>query len=87
MYKRGKFKTKEEMEEAKKGIIKELAKLENMKWTADSEIAATIFPYVLIEAINLLRNSEIISNPKDYTSTGADAKNMIIEIIKGKIVE
>ena len=81
MYTREKYETKEELSKAKEGIISSLAELESKNWNADPEVAASIFPYVLIEAINLLKNSEIIENPIDYTSTGENATNMIKEIL------
>ena len=65
----------------KEHVIKELAKLERMDWTKDIKIAASIFPYVLIEAINLLKNSEIIENPIDYTTTGENAQKMLDKIL------
>jgi len=73
---------KKDFEESKVNIIEELARLEEMPWCENDEIAGTIFPYVLIEAINILKNSKIIENPIDYTSTGEDAKKMIQEILK-----
>jgi len=66
----------------KKNIIKELAKLENMDWAENDEIADSIFPYVLIEAINILKNSEIIKNPKDLTNTGEKVSVLIEKLTK-----
>jgi hypothetical protein len=71
--------TKAKMKKQKETIIKELAKLETLNWTADEKVAGTIFPYVLVEAINLLKNSEIIENPVDYCSNSDDTNKMIEE--------
>lgn len=62
-------------------IIKELAKLERMNWTADKKISASIFPYVLIEAINILKNSEIVENPVDYMGDTQSMEATMEEIL------
>lgn len=60
-------------------ITKELAKLERLNWSKDKAIADSIFPYVLVEAINLLLNAQ----PKDgkfivdYTRTSEKTKKML----------
>jgi len=74
------------LKKKKDSIIKELAKLERMNWAKDESIADTIFPYVLLEAINLLKNSKLIDNPVDYTKTSEDSKKMLAEILKEKYV-
>ena len=61
----------------KKSIIQELARLEQMDWAKDEKIKHTIFPYVLMEAINMLKNSKEIDNPVDYFPTGKEARKMI----------
>jgi hypothetical protein len=68
-------------EEHKKNIIKELAKLERLNWAENDGVAATIFPYVLIEAINILENSTAVENPVDYTLSGEDAEKMLDDIL------
>jgi hypothetical protein len=65
----------------KEVIIKELAKLESMNWAADNEVAESVFPYVLIEAINILKNSTIVDSPYDYAKTGKQAKAMLTQIL------
>ena len=72
---------RKELIEEKEAIIKDLAKLETMDWANDPKIAGSIFPYVLIEAINLLKNSIIIEYPIDYTSTGENAQKMLDEVL------
>ena len=67
-------------EEKKQSIIKELARLESMDWMDGKKIIATIFPYVLPEAINLLKNSKPVVNQVDYTKTGKDMKKMLKEL-------
>jgi len=68
----------------KEDILYYLAKLETMNWAADPKIAESMFPYVLVEAINILKNSVIIDSPIDYTDTGSKAKSMISEITERK---
>ena len=68
----------------KQEIMAELARLEEMNWAADDKVAATIFPYVLVEAINLLKNSTIVANPVDYSETGDGAIKMIDELVARK---
>lgn len=68
----------------KESIIRELARLETKNWAKDDDIASSIFPYVLVEAINILKNSKVIDNPIDYTKTGEQSKKMIEEILKTK---
>jgi hypothetical protein len=67
------------MQKHKSGILKELARLERIGWVTE-ESAGTIFPYVIIEAINLLKNSEIIESPIDYTKTGRLAQKMLDDL-------
>lgn len=57
-------------------MIDELARLESMNWSKDDAVAATIFPYVLVEAINILKNSNIVDAPVDYTKTGKEAEQL-----------
>lgn len=71
-------------EKHKKEIIKELIRLDSMKWYKDKEVARSIFPYVLVEAVNILKNSKIIVKPVDYCKTGKDLKKMKKEIL-GKL--
>jgi hypothetical protein len=61
---------KESYEEHKQGMIKELARLESMNWSKDEKVAGSIFPYVLVEAINLLMNSQAKDEVRDYMLTG-----------------
>ena len=61
---------KKEFQIQKVRIMKELARLEGMNWAADDAVAESIFPYVLVEALNILKNSEIVDSPIDYASTG-----------------
>jgi hypothetical protein len=68
----------------KQEITAELARLEEMNWAADDKVAATIFPYVLLEAINILKNSTIVPNPVDYAETGDGAIKMIDELTARK---
>ena len=63
-------------------IIKELAMLEKLGWASDKKIAATIFPYVLVEAINLLMNSDLKKNPVDYTKNGKESEELINKLSK-----
>lgn len=71
------MKTKQQWEIHKKSIMAELAKLEELNWTKNDVVADSVFPYVLIEAINLLKNSEIVENPVDYAETGEKAQELI----------
>ena len=64
----------------KESILKELAKLEDLNWAKDEKVADSVFPYVLVEAINLLKNSKIIDNPIDYTKTVKDTNKMIKQL-------
>ncbi len=68
-------------DKGKKEIIQELARLESMNWAKDKKIAHAIFPYVLMDAINMLMNSKKIDNPVDYFSTGKKARKMIDKLI------
>lgn len=68
-------------DEQKKNIMRELARLEQMNWAADDKVAQTIFPYVLVEAINLLKNSTLVDNPVDYADSGENATKMVKELI------
>lgn len=61
----------------KKTIMRELARLEALPWYADEKVSETIFPYVLVEAINLLKNSVIVPDPIDHTKTGDGATAML----------
>jgi len=76
--------SKKIMEKQKQNIMQELAKLQSLKWASDPEIADSVFPYVLIEAINLLKNSEIVDNPTDFTKTGASAKELLESLYQPK---
>ena len=73
------LKTKSDWREQMKIITKELAKLEKLNWVKDEKVAESIFPYVLIEAINLLLNAQ----PKDgkfivdYTRTSKKTRKML----------
>lgn len=69
-------------EKHKENILGELAKLESMNWAKDEDVAESVFPYVLIEAMNLLKNSKIVDDPVDYTKTGVEAKRMVDEILR-----
>lgn len=59
--------------------MSELAKLEGLSWAKDHKVAESVFPYVLIEAINLLKNSKIIERPIDYAKTGEEAQKLLKE--------
>ena len=61
-------------------IIKELARLESMPWSENDKVSETIFPYVIVEAINLLLNSQPIEDLKDNTLTGKLTKEMLNKI-------
>lgn len=63
--------------EHKKTIMRELARLESLPWATNETVAETIFPYVLVEAINVLKNSVIVPNPIDHTKTGDDITAML----------
>lgn len=67
----------------KEYIMMELARLDELDWGVDSKVAESIFPYVLVEAVNILKNSVIIANPIDYTTTGEAAKALMAEAKKG----
>lgn len=68
-------------EDHKKSMIRELARLEKMNWVKDPVVARSIFPYVLIEAINILKNSTIVDAPIDYAKTGKDV-DVLLEVGK-----
>ena len=59
-------------------IIRELGRLENIGWGND-KTDETIFPYVIIEAINLLLNSQPEQKLVDFTPTGEAVQDMIKE--------
>lgn len=71
--------TKHDWRKQMMSITKELAKLEKLNWSKDKKIAESVFPYVLVEAINLLLNA----SPKDemrivdYTKTSEKTKKML----------
>ncbi len=69
-------------EDKKKSIIKELAKLQRLNWGADKQVAESVFPYVLIEAINILKNSKINNEFVDYTKGGEDVEKLLDEVLK-----
>jgi len=73
-----KFKYKDDKKDV---ILKELAKLEGMNWSKDKDIASQIFPYILVDTIELLLNSK--TNPvwKDYTNTSDKTKKMLENLI------
>jgi hypothetical protein len=68
-------------ESKKESIIKELAKLERLNWSADEKVADSVFPYVLVEAINILKNSKINSEFVEYTKTSEDTNKLLDEIL------
>lgn len=70
-------------ENNKRTVIKELARLEKMDNYLNDKAAATIYPYVILEAINLLVNSKIVDDPKDYTQSGLSTDKMVDEMLKG----
>lgn len=72
--------TKQNWEKHKKDMIFELARLEKLGFS--DEANDTIFPHVLIETINILKNSVFVENPVSYTDTGKDANNMLDQILK-----
>jgi len=53
-----------------------------MKWNRDKDIAGQIFPYILIEAINILINSEIINKPFDHCTNSDNTIKMLNNINK-----
>ena len=59
-------------------IIRELGRLENIGWGND-KTDETIFPYVIIEAMNLLLNSRPEQELVDFTPTGEAVRAMIKE--------
>jgi len=63
----------------KLSIIQELARLEKIGW-GNEKTDPTIFPYVIIEAINLLMNSKPADVLMDYTQTGKLAEEMVNDI-------
>jgi len=65
----------------KLSIVSELARLEKIGW-GNEKTDPTIFPYVIIEAINLLINSQPKKTMTDYTQTGEMACLMVEEILK-----
>lgn len=73
------MKNQREWRDKMKSITKELAKLEKLNWAADTKVAESVFPYVLIEAINLLLNAK----PKDevyitdYTETSEKTRKVL----------
>lgn len=68
----------------KKLIIQELAKLERLNWSKDKKIASSIFPYVLVEAINLLLNSTVNEECVDYMSTSKEVRETLDSILEVK---
>jgi len=66
---------------SKLSIVSELARLEKIGW-GNEKTDPTIFPYVIIEAINLLINSQPKKTMTDYTQTGEMACLMVEEILK-----
>ena len=73
------MKTKEEYKSHKLKMIEELARLEKIGWGND-KTDPVIFPYVIIEAINLLMNSQPVEVLMDYTNTGKLAGEMVDDI-------
>ena len=77
------LKTQQDWRIKMKAVITELAGLEELNWAADEKVAENIFPYVLIEAINLLLNAEPKEEKfiRDYTATG-DMTEKLINLLK-----
>jgi len=73
--------TTAEYDVGKLKIVSELARMEKIGWGND-KTDPTIFPYVIIEAINLLINSQPKPKMTDYTKTGEMASAMVDEILK-----
>ena len=71
---------KKDLEKFKIFIMKELSSLQYMNQSEDDKVAECIFPYVLIEAISLLKNSEIIDNPISYTNSSEDVDKFLDDI-------
>ncbi len=65
---------------AKEVLLKELAKLEQLNWAKDDEVADTVFPYVLIEAMNYILNSTPNATIFDYAETSDTARAMLEHI-------
>ena len=71
--------TKQDWRKQMMSITKELAKLEKLVWSKDKKVAESVFPYVLVEAINLLLNAQ----PKDgkfivdFTRTAEKTEKML----------
>lgn len=70
-------KTRQDWENHKTEIMSELAHLQSLNWAADEEVSSSIFPYVLIEALNILENSEFREAITDHASNGKDAKELL----------
>jgi len=71
-------------EEHKQNMMVELARLESMDWASDPKVAESIFPYVLVEAINILKNSEIVDNPKELAGSSEDVEKLLNSLISHK---
>lgn len=71
--------TNEEYRSNKLSTIQELARLEKLGW-GNEKTDPTIFPYVIIEAINLLMNSQPNDVLMDYTQTGKGATELVDDI-------
>lgn len=65
----------------KDSILKELARLERLSWAKDTKVAESIFPYAIVEAINLLLNSRLDGIWHDYTSTGEKTEETLSKIL------
>lgn len=71
-------------EEKKRFLLVELAKLEQMNWNSDPAVAEQVFPYVLVEAIDVLLNSKIVDHPKSRTNTSEETAAMLADLTRKK---
>lgn len=65
-------------ESHKKAMMKELAKLEKLGFSEEAK--DQVFPYVIVETINILKNSVFVNNPVDFAKTGKDARKMMSDL-------
>lgn len=72
---------KTSLQKQKEKTIIELAKLESSNWASDDDVAKRVCPYVLIDAINILLNSEIVDRPSDYDKSGKAAQSMLDSVL------
>jgi hypothetical protein len=62
----------------KQSLLEQLAKLHKLGFSEKAN--HQVNPYILIDAINWIKNSKLSDNPVDYAKTGEDMQNLLDEL-------